>query len=267
MLNAIFCADADGLGRVDPACLSEQTRMEILFSDVQNIKALQDAHGEFLPLVEWPGLRIRGHVEEIKCGRRIEFHGPDDISIYAIGPGGSIDLHWIPSHVVHFSIIGLHLHGTIDTAALPETLAHLGITENNFRGPFALENLPKGMERIEARGNLLDGTLNFSALPSTMLYLDAAQNNFSGTIDLTALPESMRALDLSWSEITGTINIEILPAHFSCLKLERTKIEQSTLVFDPQKHGNLRLCLDKAKFNEIVDADGKDTSGSVTLVN
>ena len=259
----LLTTDHESLGRVNPSMLTDQQRMELLVADIKNIRALQDAEGAFLPIHNWPGVHFEPHLEEIDFGENKYFNNLLNTPRFIVGPEGSIDLHYIPSQVEYFTISGLHLDGTVDKSALPESLVHIELTGNNFRGPFALENLPKSMRQVYANKNFLDGSLNLPGLPDTMRELVIADNNFSGSIDLTALPEGMEAIDLANLKLSGNIDLQRLPAQLVLLKLDRNSFQQPTLVFDPAKHPDLQIFLDKESFGAIVDPDGSDTTNSV----
>ena len=134
------------------------------------------------------------------------------------------------------------------------------LTDNNFEGLFEIENLPKDMTKAFISSNKMSGTLKLEAFPKNMMHFSAQKNNFTGTADLTALRESMQSLDLSFLDLNGSIDLRSLPAEMAYIRLDETKIAQSTLVFDPSKYYNLRLLLDKTRFESIVDEAGNDTS-------
>ena len=268
MLLTAFLHSADAeCGKVDYDALSEQTLLELLIQDVKNISALQDSDGGFLDISEWPGLSFDvdgkvGHIDyyhylgESLFGDPSDDDSDDENDDCPIGPGGSIDLRWVPMHVTEFSMQGLKLSGTIETASLPRKLIDFDITGNEFSGPFETTDLPSTSEDIRIRENQLSGTLDMTALPPKLQIFDAGNNRFTGSVDFGSLPEGVTLVDVGGNKFTGSVDLSKIPADLASLCISPCGFARAKLVIRVPKAGLDDFRIDR--FREVVDIDGND---------
>ena len=103
-----MAADVEGIGRFAKDLMDEQAMMELLVASIQDTHHLQDKDGEFLDICEWDGVKIDsdGSVIEVDFDvlRGSIMMGGDIEELFFVGPGGSIDLRWLPWKVRELGI-------------------------------------------------------------------------------------------------------------------------------------------------------------------
>ena len=263
----LHCVDASECGRVDYDFLSEQTLMELLIQDVKNISKLQDADGSFLNISEWPGLSFDfdGKVNEIDYDNMPPFDFFGDLGDEGgpIGPGGSIDLRWIPRHVEKLCMHSLDVSGTIRTVNLPRNLRVLEVSKNKFFGPFETVDLPNSAKKIFIWQNQLSGTLDLSCVPPNVKVFSAGSNKFTGSLDLRSLPKGIVNLDVSSNQFAGDVDLSKIPATLITLRMLNYHLRQDKLVICVPKAGVGDFSVWKEHFTEVVDLDGNDLKDKV----
>ena len=256
MLTPIALCCVDGM--------SDQTMLELLVGNITNISSLQDAHGAFLDILEWPGVTLASEgVVDIDFQPQLDelyFDTNDDAIEFRIGPGGRIDLQWIPPSTTAFYVTSLAITGIVDTAVLPLNLEIFDIGDNHFTGEFAIHTLPRKLRRIYIYTNDLEGSLDIPALPRWTQSFRAGHNKFCGEIDLRGLPDSLIHLDISDAQLSGAIDLEKLPSGLVEINLKNNQISQQTLLVEREIS---RLCIDREKFDEVIDRNGKDLMQTV----
>ena len=93
--------------------------------------------------------------------------------------GGSVDLSFIPPHVLHFDIGHTHLEGTLDAAVLPRLLREMHINYCNFHGTIDWSNLPENLEILNVSNNHFTGTVSLNDMPDHLFQLNISKNLFS----------------------------------------------------------------------------------------
>ena len=250
----LYLLDIPSCGRVDASSLSEQTRMELLVSDIKYLSIIQSIPGEFLDIKYWRGLDITDdNVTKIVFNQRENFISEDD---FIVGPGGRIDLHWLPSKLAWLDLNDMCLEGTIETADLPRDLTFVDLDRNLFEGTFYMKGLPEKIEQMFIGANKLSGSLHLEHLPPKAVVFNAQRNRFEGTLDFGHLPECIETLNLSDNKFSGTINLRTIPVTLDGFFFNRTQISQKTLVIAVPTNGIARFFVDKGRFDRIVDTNG-----------
>ena len=269
----VFCADIEGAGRFNIAFMTDQTRMELLVADMENLRALKSEDDDFLEIEQWPGLKfglsgevVRVQFEPDMLDNDETSHDDDivDMFVYIVGPRGAMDLRWIPQTVVHFNVASLSIKGTLKTALLPPVLEKLRLPFNKLHGTFQVENLPDRLQSVSILRNEFSGTLDLTALPKNMQYLILGSNDFSGSIDLSRLPGGIQMINVHNTRLSGTIDISHVPSSVRTINVQRTKIRQETVLVPTERHPNFSLRFDEGQFMEIRDHDGNDASSLLT---
>ena len=199
------CADT-ALGRCDPQSLDEQTKMELLVSDIYPVRDFQDKEGLYFDACAWSGVR---------CD---EQQNVTSINWMSLNPGGPIALDYLPAQLVELNISTSvfaakrrNLTGTVSTAALPEGLLLFIITRNGFYGTLDLPTMPQKMEKFGVEFHKFEGSVELAGLPNTLLSMNLSWNAFCGTVNLSALPSNMQHLFLSNNTFEGSLQLENLP--------------------------------------------------------
>ena len=266
-------SEAYSLGRANISNMSDQARMELLVADIQNISALKNNHGDFLDIKEWHGVDL----DSSGSVQRIDLQEMDGI----IGPGGSIDLQWIPLQTKCFQIVALQLAGSLDSYVLPRSLEdfvvlynalageiewkgfptnlqNLNIAGNHFAGSVSFEDVPRGLTVLNVSSNRFVGRLDWKALPRSLQHLSVAVNAFQGTITFEELPESLAYFDASQAQFSGHLDLTRLPKALTDLHLYDNAFMQPELRIDFEEHPYLSVLVDKPKFEKILNKSGND---------
>ena len=252
----LYFVDIPSCGRVDVSSLSDQTRMELLVADIQHLSAVQSTTGEFLDIKQWRGVDIiDDYVDYIVFNHTDIFIGEDD---FVVGPGGSIDLRWLPSKLAWLDLHDMLLEGTIETADLPRDLQYVDLTRNNLKGTLCMKGLPQNMQKLRIGDNKLCGSLHLEHSPPNLVAFDAHWNGFEGTLDFRHLPEKMDTLNLRDNKFSGSIDLSKIPSSLTHFYFNRTQISQETLVIAVPTNGIDRFYVDKDRFDRIVDTNGRD---------
>ena len=262
-------ADIPEAGRFNMDCMSQQMIMEALCADVDNLQAFQDANGEFIPIESWEGLKFDsdGNVSKINFDSKFgcnlflnEGEEPVDENP-PIGPGGSMDLQWIPHSVISFSISDVEISGSVDTSILPRGLEEFDISFNSFRGEFSMAGLPGGLRILNVQGNELSGSLIIADIPRRVYHFNISDNAFSGEINFGDLPPNLSVFYARKNKLYGTISLQRLPESIQGFAISGNDFAQDVLVVrakDMWKYGRFRL--DTHKFGKIIDEAGTDVT-------
>ena len=265
MTPAFLCALAadpgpENFGRIEHTMMNDQALLELLVAHCTGTAKFKDSSGNYLDIAEWHGVRINSKkdVDRI-CWSLIE--------VPFFGPGGSMDLGWMPATVITFVVKGNDLRGTIDTAALPRKLVSLNLSHNRFHGVFEVARLPADIKEVYILKNELSGPLNLAALPSGMGVLNVGENQFTGTLDLTSLPATMIALWLHDNYFEGTIDLAQLPERLRSLALENNNLRQQTVRIARTAIESCTIDLQGNRIQEALDAEGNgfNWTGSIRL--
>ena len=214
--------------------LSQQTLMELLVENLDQVHRLKDDDGNFSDIENWRFVDFdsNGEVSFIHFSFDADRFEPliDDGDVFGgdflentcknrVDAGGTLDLQWIPGSVIEFNAYSMEFCGTIETASLPGNLKKFTVHYNRFEGDFDTASLPRQLESINISRNLLGGSLNLSALPAPLTKFDAADNFFSGYLDFDALPPGLVLLNLNRNRHSGSISMLHLPASMKYIRL------------------------------------------------
>ena len=190
----LITADIPSAGRFNRDCMSQQMAMETLVADVQSLARIQDLQGAFLRVEHWSGLTF-----DSSCNitfidfPNFGFHDSDAENWTEeppIGPGGSMDLQWIPQTVVSFNVSEQNLIGSVETANSrgPQIF---DISQNIFFGEFRMDGLPRGLVHLTIQYNRLLGSIVVVDMQRGLHKFLTASNEFSGSINLEDLPPGL----------------------------------------------------------------------------
>ena len=255
-----------GLGKFDASSMDDQTRMELLVSDIKNLQNLKSKDASFRPISDWPGLTLAadGTVEKIDMSFMIGmslFYSDDED--YIIGPKGNIDFKWLPTGVTLVTMRELELCGTVDTESLPRGLQRLDIAENILEGEFRTCGLPEGLRVLFVECNKFVGSFDLAHIPKQILEINARENRFSGSVDFSAIPPFLGYLNLKNNEFSGSIDLSKIPAGLRELGLSLNDFSQPTLVVRKPTADSSRILLDYSKFERIIDLEGNDATSFI----
>ena len=190
----------DGLGRLEPSSLPEQTLMELLVENLskRGKRKFQTSDGAFRDIREWPDVQLN------PSGKVVH------IRLWHISANGDLSLRHIPRQVTLFSSSSNGWTGTAEFADLPPAMERLELDDNKLHGTIETAQLPSTLSTCNLRGNKISGTVNLRTLPENMRDLRLSQNQLVGTVDLTKLG-CMTILDLSSNQLTGSLDVSNLP--------------------------------------------------------
>ena len=272
ILKTLIFAEIPGAGRFSVGSVSQQTALEILCANMKDAKQLKDAEGDFRDIELWKGLRFdaKGNVSEIDFEHNFDFDffasSDEEADAYtegtSLGPGGSMDLQWIPESVTAFCIAYLEISGSVDTAKLPRKLEEFDISCNVFTGEFRMDGLPETMKGLNVKRNALSGQLILADLPRGIQMVYVSNNAFTGCVKMEDLPPRIEIFDAEQNQLCGEISLEKLPNLLSTLDLTHNNFKQDVLVAPSAEMLKYRrLFIDKEQFGKIVDRHGNDVSG------
>ena len=238
----------DFCGRVNIQALPEQALMELLVANIEDHEILLDDNGDFTSTNKWKGLTKddEDKITDIEWSVDLDYYYDVDDSVFQ--PGGSIDLQYLPPHLVNFKIADMQLHSTIETSTLPRSLKQFDIQRNCFTGSFELAGLPSNLIMLLIPQNELSGSFDLSSAPRRLLCLDAYENNFFGALDLTNLGPELNSLRLEDNAFTGIIDLRRLPSKLTSISLQRNKFAQEELVIG-ECHKHIYIKVDFAVGN------------------
>ena len=251
----LLFSSADYAGKVDAQSLSEQTRMEVLFSGLDDKFDFCDADGEFKPIEAWEGVELGpdNSVRNISIKYTEQpWWGTQADQMRA--PGGSIELQFIPENVTDFTLVAMQIHGTVETGVLPRNLMTFDISENNFTGTFDLCGLPQSLSKVNVDSNSLCGTLDLSGLPRSLERLSAGHNQFTGSIDVTQLREPIDTISLQNNQLSGTIDLSNMPPSLRHVSLDCNMLSQDVLTIGSAPGQQYCISVDTHAFPEVVHA-------------
>ena len=255
-------ADVPGAGRFNLDCMSQQMGMETLLAQVHYLEAIQNADGSFLDVKQWEGLDFdsAGNITEIDFEYAVDYELIDDEENEPIiGPGGSMDLQWIPQSVTSFSVANNELEGSVDTQNLPRGLEKFNISYNEFSGEFSLAGLPKTLQLLNIQSNRLSGSLVLADLPRGMEKMFASRNRFTGELNLDDLPPQIEVFTAKDCHLSGALSMCHMPESMFLLDIIGNTFGQDVLVANVADSSAI-LTIQKERFGKIVDEDGNDMS-------
>ena len=258
----MYSIDPDGIARVEPSVMDDQTLLELVVVDFDGVEVFQSSNGDFLDIHRWDGVTVDSaqNIHSITfCGTEDRLLDPyDDDYEGNVGPGGTIHLDWLPTHIASVDVSCLNVKGTISTERFPRTLVYFTALRNQLTGTFATIGLPPVMQSLCINGNAFHGSLNVTTLPATMEHFSASSNKFSGTLDLTNLGTCIRSLCLDENLFTGPVDIGQLSPSLEVLLLYDNSICQDTLtVGDITRNVKSISILRGNTIGKIIDKKGR----------
>ena len=263
-LLSIACTD-DGLGRFSSLCISDQTLMEMLVQDFEDVN-IAKAGGNFIDISEWSILCFddSGSITAINIDIDDTEYIDDDpfyrsihrsIKESCFDGGGSIDFKYVPQTVTSLTVSEMSFKGTIETRDLPSGLIRLNVYGNYLMGSFDISGLPECIERIDIARNELTGSLKIEFLPESVKELCAISNNFSGTLNMAKLPPKVESLVLSCNRFTGKIELPKVPSSLCQINLDSNLFDRERLVID-SAHKVKRFLVDDCFKGSVFDPSG-----------
>ena len=257
----LVTADIPGAGRFNRDCMSQQMAMETLVADVQSLARIQDSQGVFLRVEHWAGLTFdsSGNITFIDF-TNYGFHDSDGEECTEdppIGPGGSMDLQWIPHTAVSFNVSEQNFIGLVETAKLSRGLQNFDISQNEFFGEFRMDGLPSGLVHLIIQYNRLSGSIVVADIPRGLRKFLAARNEFSGSINLEDLPPGLSMFSVNGNKLHGEISLRHIPEKLKHIDLKGNDFGQEVLVANVAA-SQAYMRIQMQKFGKIVDDAGTD---------
>ena len=199
------------LSRVDASSLTDQTRMEILISGLdENCRAyFCDDNGDFMHACRWLGVTCTPPVNGSIT--RINWNDEDTFA-------GELNLSFLPTILKYFGVekhpmLGVKrgFNGSLETSALPLCLDTLTLGNNDFSSTVNFTALPKSLTGLFLAMNQFFGSADLTRLPKNLTDIDISMNQFSGEICLDTLPQELSAINISGNSFIGRLNLEQLP--------------------------------------------------------
>ena len=211
-------SDESPLGRYNNSCMSLQTMMEILVSDIEDKDFFTSNDGTFADYTEWEGIEcIQGTSNVLRIEWSLDFIG-----------GGTIDLQWVPHTVQYIDLFGSLLkilnfcmlppcmkkfnfgnneaNGELaNFLPYPQNLRSVRLQDNFLTGPVDFRHFPENLRVFDADGNYLRGTLHLGNLHAPIKEVGLANNNFEGMIFFDSLPESLLELRVGGNKFSNEI--------------------------------------------------------------
>ena len=232
------------LGRLDYDSLSDQARMEILIDGLtaESKKYYKDDNGNYIDVCDWRGVSCdtEGHI--VKISR---------LDLYI---SGSVDLAFIPPHVICFGMDFLQSTGTLETSKLPRKIQEFDISQNKFHGTVEMAGLPDCLEELNISSNAFTGSVALDKLPAQITEVDLSNNMFSGSIDLNNLPERLSSLDISRNAFSGEFVLTKAPQTLDEIFANRNQFCGNAIVM---RNCEVQVSLEETGVKEIVDENGK----------
>ena len=244
-----FLAD-DRVGRLHAELFDQQTKMEILLSDVLHGATLRFRDrdtGDFKPACQWDGVICNedGDVTMVDFFMK----GIDE---------GSMSLDFLPETLESIDITDCLVEGTITAAKFPHSLTSLIVSNNHLSGAVAFEEVHDNMQALYLNNNEFSGTVDFEHLPEALRYLLLEKNAFEGSVVLTRLPRGMCLLNCSFNKLSGSLNLSSLPVPLQTLQLNHNQLSGQVIV----NTLGIRVGLRGNRSLEVVDETGEKTHSS-----
>ena len=261
-LCKLFITSDDSLGRFDTQSLSQQSLIELLVADLEDVGIAKDADGNFLDISDWSVLKMdeTGNVVGIHLDTNAVDYtllGDPNRSIKdgCFCEDGLMELRYVPPTVRTLEVAHMGIDGTLETERLPAVLEILRIPFNNFQGTFAIEGLPQEIKSVLILGNNFEGSLALESLPTLVEQLEASGNRFSGSVNLSALPPKLIGLSLANNQLSGKIELRNIPKTLTWVELQSNpKFDTSKAIIDGKyvyNHLSLPFVLEKKLFDDV----------------
>ena len=262
----LFLSTADtALGRFDALSMPQQSLVETLVQDLDDVSIAKDTDGNFLEIEKWSILKFNtdGDIVSIFIDSHNigvpaflqEYYQKSTIERWSFAKGGKLNYQYIPPTVTLFNASSMKLQGDIDTIKLPRGLQKLFVATNEHTGTFDVSGLPEGMLNINISQNKLSGSLAMDALPESMETFDAWGNELSGSVNLTKLPKNLNTLSLAGNRLDGRLEFRNVPESLKDVGMGSNNFDKETMVFDG-KHRMLRFGVDGLPNIKIIGPGG-----------
>ena len=186
-------ADYSALDRVDPSMLSEQQRMELLFTPDNYEEARKLLKGDESDACTWEGV----YCDDFRHIGTISWH------IDRVHLEGHINFQMLSPMLTLFNLYKQRLSGDIDVSALPRTLKVFCAQDCYFTGTLDLCSLPWGLTQFIFSGNDLHSLSAIKNLPDTLRTLRVTESTVAEkSVHVGKLPDSKLVVDLKGCGIT-----------------------------------------------------------------
>ena len=176
------------LGRMNTAMLTDQQRMELLFSpSAADDGSLFDI-GDADDACTW----VKVTCDQDGSVIDIDWHF-SDLTI-----DGSICFTVFPPHLQMFNVYHQPLTGEVDVSSLPEFLEYFCLEKCFFTGTLDLGSLPRGLEAFLCLQNKIVGIINIENLPEGMQEIAIEEPNIKEkVIRVGKVPKRRCRIDLT----------------------------------------------------------------------
>ena len=160
MHSAIFFLSADdsGLGRFDPAMLSDHMLMEVLYTPDDYEQSRNEMKGDEDDACTWSNITC----DEEKAVSKIEWHSMH------IKLRGSLCFQALPPKLIRFNLYKQLVRGDIDTSNLPRLLEFFCVERTQVTGTVDLGNLPSKLQMLFIMENKITAIVNVVNLPASL---------------------------------------------------------------------------------------------------
>ena len=180
-------ADFSPLGRFDPATLTEQEVMEIMFAPDNFDQARVQLGGGGEDRCSWLGVECN----KAKNVTSIIWHGT------VIALKGNFNFEMLPTHLTRLILYMQEMSGEIQTSRLPEGLDMLIVQACHFTGTVDMQSLPPKLRKLIITGNEITHISDIRGLPKRMEICKVNEMNVrEAKIFVGKLPSSALEIDL-----------------------------------------------------------------------
>ena len=270
-----ICTD---IGRIDTACLPQESLMELFIQDFDDFDIAKDEKGNFYPITCWWGLKFDSHFNLIS----IDFdHDDCETDIHALAgfrerrtiltgsfaKDGSVNFRFVPPTVTTLIVTGIDLEGELCTADLPDGLENLSVHKNCLKSTFSTADLPQPLVSMRISENHFFGSFALESLPKAIITVNARENDFSGKLKLSTLRHGIKQLDLSKNEFSGVLSLCGVPESLTYLAVRANSFDHSDIYIDRKCPVDL-IILDHIFSNRVFFQDGSKYDGNaITFVS
>ena len=185
-MNFLLAADIPGIGRPEAVLLTDQQRMELLFTPKHEAESRAALQGDLFDSCSWNGISCAagGEVMIINWSSgNVVLHGSLDFQMIPLhcrrfslikqDLEGEIRTNDLPRNMVNFTVEGCTVYGTVDLGNLPMTLSIFIVCSNRITHIENIINLPDRLDWCRVRDpNVVQESLHIGSLPPGGMRVD-----------------------------------------------------------------------------------------------
>ena len=199
LISTILLTADPFLGKMDAALLTQQQRMELFVTSLDDSPIADELGGDCSDACTWAGVSCNDEIVQSILWSRM------NVFISA-----SIDFTMFPLHLSIFDVFSQNLIGEVNLQKLPQTMTMLSLMSCKFSGTLDCSALPPQLEYLCVSGNAIQAIKNIVNLPEVLEFLDFAElENQKKSVKIGALPENGLIIELNGCGIQD-IELEVL---------------------------------------------------------